>query len=64
MRTVFMFSYVLESRKHQAGKIECLCLVQQKTPQAFQDSAIHKIPNILQCTFPPRPIYQTFLSDF
>ena len=38
MRTVFRFCYVLESCKHQVGKIECLYLgqVQQKTPQAFK----------------------------
>ena len=39
-------------------------LVQQKTLQALQGSAINKIPNILQCTLPPRPVYQTLLSDF
>jgi len=66
MRTVFMFCFVLESCKHQAGKIECLyvCLVQQKTLQALQGSAINKIPNILQCTLPPCPVYHTLLSDF
>ena len=52
--------------EHQAGKIERLyvCLVQQKTLQALQGSAINKIPNIPQCTLPPRPVYQTLLSDF
>ena len=66
-RTVFTFCFILESCKHQVGKIECLydvCLVQQKTLQALQGSAINKIPNIPQCTLPPWPVYQTFLSDF
>ena len=46
------------------GKIECLfvCLVQQRTLQALQGSAINKILNILQCTLPPRPVYQTLLQ--
>ena len=37
------------------GKIEHLyvCLVQEKTLQALQSSAIYKIPNIPQCTLPP-----------
>ena len=37
-RTVFAFCFVLESCKHQAGRIEhlYLCLVQQKTLQAQQ----------------------------
>ena len=37
-RTVFAFCFVLESYKHQVGRIErlCLCLVQQKTLQAQQ----------------------------
>ena len=49
---------------HQAGKRERLymCLVQQKTLQALQGSAIKKISNILQCTLPPRPICQTLRS--
>ena len=38
-----------------------MCLVQQKTLQALQGSAINK--NV-QCTLPPRPIYQNLLSDF
>jgi len=61
-----MFCFILESCKHQAGRIEHLYarLVQQKTLQALQDSAINKIPNILQCTFPPHSVYQTLLSDF
>ena len=48
------------------GKIEHLyvCLVQQKTLQALQSSAINKIPNIPQCTLPPQPMCQTLLSDF
>ena len=41
-----------------------VCLVQQKTLQALQGSAINKILNIPQCTLPPRPVYQTLLSDF
>ena len=37
-QTVFAFCFVLESCKHQVGRIECLCmcLVQQKTIQALQ----------------------------
>ena len=55
-----MFCFVLVSCKWQAGKIERLywCLVQQKTRQTLQGSAINKIPNIPQCTFPPRPMSQ------
>ena len=34
------------------------------TLQTLQGSAINKIPNILQCTLPPRPMCQTLLSDF
>jgi len=61
-----MFCFVLESCKHQAGKIERLyaCLVQQKTLQALQGLAINKIPSIPQCTLPPRPVYQILLSHF
>ena len=49
---------------HQAGKRERLymCLVQQKTLQALQGSAIKKISNIPQCTLPLRPICQTLRS--
>ena len=55
--TVFLFCFILESYKHQVGKIEPLyvSLVQQKTLQALQGSAINKITNIPQCTLPPRP---------
>ena len=55
-----------EASEHQAGKIERLyvCLVQQKTLQALQSSAITKIPNIPQCTLPSQPMCQTLLSDF
>ena len=65
-RTVFAFCFVLVSCKRQAGKIERLywCLVQQKTLQTLQGSAINKIPNIPQCTLLPRPMCQTLLSDF
>ena len=58
MRTVFAFCFVLVSCKRQAGKIERLywCLVQQKTLQTLQGSAINKIPNIPQCTLPLRPM--------
>ena len=50
--TVFLFCFILESYKHQVGKIEHLhvSLVQQKTLQALQGSAINKITNIPQCT--------------
>ena len=41
-----------------------VCLVQQKTLQALQSSAINKIPNIPQCTLPPQLMCQTLLSDF
>ena len=66
MRTVFAFCFVLVSCKRQEGKIERLywCLVQQKTLQTLQGSAINKIPNIPQCTLPPRPMCQTLLFDF
>ena len=65
-RTIFAFCFVLESCKHQAGKIERLyvCLVQQKTQQGLQGSANNTIPNIPQCTLPPRPVYKTLLSNF
>ena len=55
--TVLLFCFILESYKHQVGKIEHLyvSLVQQKTLQALQGSAINKITNIPQCTLPPRP---------
>ena len=36
----------------------------KKTLQVLQGSAINKILNISQCTLPPRPVYQTLLSDF
>ena len=41
-----------------------MCLVQQKTLQVLQGSAINKILKIPQCTLPPQPIYQTLLSNF
>ena len=65
-RTVSAYCFVLVSCKRQAGKIECLywCLVQQKTPQTLQGSAINKIPNIPQCTLPPLPMCQTLLFNF
>jgi len=65
-RTVFAFCFVLGSCKRQAGKIERLywCLVQQKTLQTLQGSAIKKIPNIPQCALPPWPMCQTLLFDF
>ena len=52
--------------KRQARKIERLywCLVQQKTLQTLQGSAINKIPNIPQCTLLPRLMCQTLLFDF
>ena len=61
-----LFCFILESCKHQAGKIEGLhvCLVQQKTLHALQGSTINKISKILQCTLPPHPVYQTLLFDF
>ena len=56
-RTVFAFFFILQSCKHQVGRIErlYLCLVQQKTLQALQGSASNKIPNIPMCTLPPSP---------
>ena len=39
-------------------------VIKSLPPSALQGSAIDKIPNILHCTLPPRPIYQTLLSDF
>ena len=52
--------------KHQAGKIERLYvyLVQHKTLQGLQCSAINEIPNIPQCTLLPHPVYQTLVSNF
>ena len=40
------------------------CLVQQKTLQTLQGSAINKISNIPQCTLPPQLVCQTLLFDF
>ena len=54
-RTVFMFCFVLESCKHQVGKIERLyaCLVQQKTLQALQGLAINKFLTFHSAHFHP-----------
>ena len=57
-RIVFAFCFVLESCKHQAGKIERLyvCLVQQKTQQGLQGSANNTIPkhSAVYTSTPPR----------
>ena len=46
-------------------KVESLYvgLVQQKTLQVLQGSAINEIPNIPQSALPPCLIYQTLLFD-
>ena len=64
--TVFAFCFVLVSCKRQAGKIERVywCLVQQKTLQTLQGSAINKIPYIPQCTLPPWPMVLTLRSFY
>ena len=43
------------------GKIKTLLLVSglQKVLLATEGYTINKIPNIPQCTLPPRPVYQT-----
>ena len=47
------------------GKIERLYVSgSAENSRALQGSARNKIPNIPQCTLPPRPVYQTLLSDF
>ena len=64
-RTIFAFCFVLESCKHQAGKIERLyaCLVQQKTLQALQGLAINKLtfPSV---HFHPTPFTRPSFSIF
>ena len=42
----------------------CKCLVQQKALLAMEGSAINEIPNILKCTLPPHPVYQSLFFDF
>ena len=63
---VFMFCFILKSYKTKRVRLECFsaCLVLQKALLATVISTINKIPNIPQCTLPPRPIYQTLLFDF
>ena len=57
MKAVFAFCFVLESCEHQTGKIKILLrLVRQEAPLVTECLVIIKIPNILQCTLPPRPV--------
>ena len=65
MRAVFAFCFVLESCEHQGERLErlCECLVQHKVLLATEGSVINNIPNILQCTLPPHPVYQTLLFE-
>ena len=63
-KAVFEFCFALESCKTKQVRLECWCLVLQKALLATVGSTINKIPNILQCTLPPCPIYQTLFSIF
>ena len=61
MRAVFAFCFVLERCKTKQVRLErfCGCLVLQKSLLATEGSTINKIPNIPQCTLPPRPVQFT-----
>ena len=65
-RAVFAFCFISEHCNTKRVRLEhlCGCLVLQKALLATEGSTINKIPNILQCTLPPRPVYQTLFFNF